>query len=301
MQAVVIHETGGPDVLRLEEVDDPEPDEGQVLVRVRAASVNPIDWKIRSGARQPQLPKILGSDISGVIARSRSEEYAVGDEVFGMAASGAYAQLATASAERLVPKPGEITHAQAATIPVAGMTAWQALFDAGELQLGQKALIAGATGGVGHFALQFARHAGARPIALGSTRNRELALELGAGDYVDYTSEDVTEAVRDVDLALDTVGGDTTAALLATVRSGGHLVTIANTAPDGEASARGVHAEALVMSPQRDQLTEIAQLISAGEVRVLIEHQLDLADAARAHELIESGHTRGKIVLTLGG
>jgi NADPH:quinone reductase-like Zn-dependent oxidoreductase len=301
MQAVVIHETGGPDVLRLEEVDDPEPDEGQVLVRVHAASVNPIDWKIRSGARPPQLPKILGSDISGVIARSRSEQYAVGDEVFGMAASGAYAELATSTADRLVPKPREITHAQAATIPVAGMTAWQALFDAGALQLGQKALIAGATGGVGHFALQFARHAGARPIALGSTRNRELALELGAGDYVDYTSEDVTEAVRDVDLALDTVGGDTTAALLTTVRSGGHLVTIANAAPDGDASARGVHAVALVMSPQRDQLAEIAQLISAGDVRVQIEHELDLADAARAHELIESGHTRGKIVLTVGG
>jgi NADPH:quinone reductase-like Zn-dependent oxidoreductase len=299
MQAVVMHETGGPEVLRLEEADDPEPGEGQVLVRVHAAGVNAIDWKIRSGLRQPKLPKILGSDVSGVIVGSRSEHYAAGDEVFGLAASGSYAELATASGEAIAPKPPELSHAEAAAIPVAGMTAWQALFDVGELQQGEKALIAGATGGVGHFALQFASHAGARPIALGSAHNRELALDLGAGDYVDYTSEDVTEAVRDVDLAFDTVGGDTTAALLATVRGGGHLVTIANSAPAAAAAAREVQAAELVMSPKQEQLVEIAQLLVAGEVRVEIAHELPLSDAARAHELIEAGHTRGKIVLAV--
>jgi NADPH:quinone reductase-like Zn-dependent oxidoreductase len=301
MQAVVIHETGGPEVLQLEDVADPTPGEGEVLVRVHAASVNPIDWKIRRGVNPPQLPKILGSDISGVVEESHVDGYRTGDEVFGLAASGAYAELATAAADRIAPKPAGLSHSQAAAIPVAGMTAWQTLFDVGELQGGQKALISGATGGVGHFAIQFARHAGARPIALGSARNRELACELGAGDYVDYASEDVTEAVRDVDLALDTVGADTTAALLATVRPGGHFVTIANAAPEADAAARQVHASLVVMSPKQEQLVEIAQLITAGDVRVVIAEELPLADVVRAHEQIESGHTRGKIVLTVSG
>jgi NADPH:quinone reductase-like Zn-dependent oxidoreductase len=300
MQAIVMHEVGGPEVLRLEDAEQPLAQAGEVLVRVRAASVNPMDWKIRSGRRPPALPKILGSDISGVVEESRADGYATGDEVFGLTGSGGYAELATAPAAMIAAKPEQLSHAEAAALPVAAMTAWQALFDSGHLERGQKVLVAGATGGVGHFALQFASRAGAHTIALGSPRNRDLALSLGASDYVDYTSEDVTEAVRDVELAFDTVGAETTAALLATVRRGGRLITIANAAPEAEAAERGVTAELLMMSPSPEQLAEIASLVAGGEIRVLIEEELPLADATRAHRLIESGHTRGKIILIVG-
>src|SRR3954447_20608564 len=187
MRAVVIHETGGPDVLRLQEVEPPELDEGEVLIGVHAASVNPVDWKNRRSMSGDDLPAILGKDLSGTVEESRAEGFAEGDQVFGRAASGAYAELATATAEAIAKKPPELSHEQAATIPVAGLTAWQALFDRGGLEEGQTALVAGAAGGVGHFAVQFAKHAGARVIGTGSARNRDFVLGLGADEYVDYT------------------------------------------------------------------------------------------------------------------
>ena len=156
MRAVLIHETGGPDVLSLEEIERPQPGEGEVLIAVKAASVNPIDWKIRRGMREIKMPKILGNDASGVVEVSRAEDFAVGDEVFGIVPSGGYAQFATAPAGTIAKKPAGVSHEQAACLPVAGMTAWQALFDKGKLQSGQTALIAGAAGGVGHLAVQFA-------------------------------------------------------------------------------------------------------------------------------------------------
>src|SRR5438876_493464 len=170
MHAVVVHETGGPEVLRYEETERREPGDGEVLIQVHAASVNPIDWKYRRG---------------------------------------------------LAEKPAGVTHEQAAAIPVAGLTAWQALFDRGGLESGQTALIAGAAGGVGHFAVQFARHAGARAIGTGSSRNRDFVLGLGAEEYIDYTEQDVADAASGVDVAFDTVGGETTQSLLPAVRDGG--------------------------------------------------------------------------------
>src|SRR5204863_2245689 len=158
MRAVVIHETGGPEVLRIEDIDPPEPGDGEVAVRVRAASVNPIDWKARRGVTDTQLPTVLGRDFSGVVERSRADGFAEGDEVFGIAARGAYAELTTANAGVIAKKPDGLTHEQAAAIPVTGMTAWQALFHRGGLRSGQTVLITGAAGGVGHFAVQFAKH-----------------------------------------------------------------------------------------------------------------------------------------------
>ena len=298
MQAVVVHETGGPEVLVLEEADRPEPGDGEVLVKVRAASVNPIDWKYRRGIAQRELPAVLGNDISGTIESSRAEEFAEGDDVFGWAASGGYADFATASADTIARKPDGVTHEQAAGIPVAGLTAWQALFDRGGLDAGQTALIAGAAGGVGHFAVQLAKHAGARVIGTGSSRNREFVLGLGADEYVDYTQQDVAEVVSDVDLAFDTVGGDTTQSLVPTLREGGVIVTIANAPPEDAARERGARAELLVTSPSSDQLPTIAELVASGEVRVEIAEVLPLTEVRRAHELNESGHTRGKIILT---
>ena len=298
MQAVVVHETGGPEVLVLEEADRPEPGDGEVLVKVRAASVNPIDWKYRRGIAQRELPAVLGNDISGTIESSRAEGFAEGDDVFGWAASGGYADFATASADTIARKPDGVTHEQAAGIPVAGLTAWQALFDRGGLDAGQTALIAGAAGGVGHFAVQLAKHAGARVIGTGSSRNREFVLELGADEYVDYTQQDVAEVVSDVDLAFDTVGGDTTQSLVPTLREGGVIVTIANAPPEDAARERDARAELLVTSPSSDQLARVAELVGSGEVRVEIAEVLPLTEVRRAHELNESGHTRGKIILT---
>ena len=295
-----MHETGDPDVLRLEEADRPEPGDGEVLIRVRAASVNPIDWKYRRGFVEKQLPAVLGNDVSGTVEVSRAEGFGAGDEVFGLAGSGGYAEFTTASAARIAKKPPELSHEQAAAIPVAGLTAWQALFDRAALERGQTALIAGAAGGVGHFAVQFAKLAGARAIGTGSSRNREFVLGLGADEYVDYTQQQVAEAVSGVDLAFDTVGGETTQSLVPTVREGGILVTIAAAPPEEAARERGVRAELLVMSPSSDQLARIAQLVAAGDVRVEIAEVVPLAQVRRAHELSESGHTRGKIILAVG-
>ncbi len=300
MKAVVMHETGSPDVLRYEEAGRPEPGDGEVLIRVRAASVNPMDWKYRRGFIEKALPAVLGSDVSGTVEVSRAVGFTDGDEVFGLAASGGYAEFATASAAVIAKKPASISHEQAAAIPVAGLTAWQALFDRAGLQSGQMALIAGAAGGVGHFAVQFSKLGGARTIGTGSSRNRDFVLGLGAEEYVDYTKQDVAEAVSGVDVAFDTVGGETTESLLPTVGEGGILITIAGTPPEEAARERGVRAELLVMSPTSEQLARIAELVAAGDVRVETAEVLPLTEIQRAHELSESGHTRGKIVLTVG-
>jgi NADPH:quinone reductase-like Zn-dependent oxidoreductase len=298
MEAVVMHETGDPDVLRLEEVEQPEPSEEEVLIRVHASSVNPFDWKQRRGVAEVSLPAVLGSDVSGTVEVSRAPDFAEGDEVFGMANSGAYSEFATAAAAVIAKKPAAVSHEQAAAIPVAGLTAWQALFDRGGLESGQTVLIAGAAGGVGHFAVQFAKHAGARVIGTGSSRNRDFVLGLGVDEYVDYTEQDVAEAVSDVDVVFDTVGGETTELLVPVLREGGILVTIAAAPPEDAARERGARAELLVMSPSSDQLARVAELVAAGDVRVELAEVLPLNEVQRAHELSESGHTRGKIVLT---
>jgi NADPH:quinone reductase-like Zn-dependent oxidoreductase len=298
MKAVVMHETGGPEVLRREDVDAPEPDDGEVLIRVRAASVNPIDWKYRRGYADKAVPAVLGEDAAGTVEVSRADGYAEGDEVFGFVSSGGYAELATASAGAVARKPDGVSSEQAAAIPVAGITAWQALFDRGGLQSGQTALVAGAAGGVGHFAVQFAKQAGARVVGTGSTRNREFVLGLGADDYVDYTEQDVADVVSGVDVALDTVGGDVPESLVPAVRQGGVVVTIAAAPPEEAAQARGARAELLVSTPNPEQLARIADLIASGDVRVELAEVFSLDEAARAHEASESGHVRGKLILT---
>jgi NADPH:quinone reductase-like Zn-dependent oxidoreductase len=286
-------------VLQPLDTDPPEPGEGEVLMSVRAASVNPIDWKYRQGIIPKGLPAVLGAEASGTVERSRAEGFAVGEDIFGIVASGGYAELATAPAATIAKKPDGISHEQAAALPIAGMTAWQALFDRGGLQHGQRLLVAGAAGGVGHLAVQFAKHAGASVIGTGSSRNREFVLGLGAEEYLDYGEQDVGELVRDVDVALDTVGRGTTQSLMFTVRRGGILVSIAGTPSDAEAAERGIRAERLSMSPNARQLSLIAELVSNGVVRVEIAETLPLSEVARAHELSESGHVRGKIVLTI--
>jgi NADPH:quinone reductase-like Zn-dependent oxidoreductase len=299
MRAALLSETGGPEVLRVQEVERPEPGEGQVLIRVRAASINPIDWKFRRGLAPKQLPAVLGNDVSGTVERSRAEGFAEGEDVFGFSPSGGYAEFAVAPAQAIAKKPTGLSHAEAAAIPVSGLTAWQALFDRGGLRSGQTLLVAGAAGGVGHFAVQLGKHAGARVIGTGSARNREFVLGLGADEYVDYTSQDVAALVKDADVVFDTVGGQTTETLIPTVREGGTLVLIAAAPPEAEAAARGFRAELLSMATNAEQLAKIAELVAAGEVKVEIADVFPLADVAKAHELSEAGHTRGKLILEL--
>jgi NADPH:quinone reductase-like Zn-dependent oxidoreductase len=283
----------------VEEAERPEPADGEVLIRVRAASVNPIDWKYRRGFVPKELPAVLGQDVSGTVESSRAEGYVAGEDVFGFAASGGYAEFAIASAAAIAKKPAGVSHEQAAALPVAGLTSWQALFDRAELSGGQTALIAGAAGGVGHLAVQFAHREGAHVIGTGSSRNREFVLGLGADEYVDYTRQDVRESAKRVDVALDTVGGEVTESLVPTVREGGIVVTIAAAPPEVSARERGVRAELLITNPDPDELARIAELVAAGEIIVEIAEVLPLHQVGRAHELSETGHTRGKIILTL--
>ncbi len=297
MRAVLLKETGGPEVLRVEEVERPEPGDGELQIAVHAASINPIDWKQRRGLSPKELPAVLGNDISGVVEVSRADGFAEGDEVFGFARTGGYAEYAVTPAQIVARKPPGLSHEQAAALPVGALTAWQALFDRGGLQAGQTALVAGAAGGVGHLAVQFAKHAGARVIGTGSARNRDYVLGLGADEYVDYTSQDVADVAHDVDVAFDTVGGETTATLLPTVCKGGALVVIAGAPPEAQAAERGIRAELLIMSPNSKQLADVAELVANGEVQVEIAGTFPLDEVAKAHELSEAGHTRGKLIL----
>ncbi|HEV7529705.1 MAG TPA: NADP-dependent oxidoreductase [Solirubrobacteraceae bacterium] len=297
MRAVLLSETGGPEVLRVEEVPTPQPGDGEVLIAVRAASINPIDWKFRRGLSPKDLPAVLGNDISGTVQQSRAEGFAEGDDVFGFAPHGGYAEFAVSPAQAIAKKPADVSHEQAAALPVAGLTAWQALFDRGALQSGQTLLVAGAAGGVGHLAVQFGKHAGARVIGTGSARNREYVLALGADEYVDYNAQDVADVVSDADVVFDTVGGETTATLVPAVREGGVIVVIAGAPPEAEAAERGARAELLIMSPDARQLAEIAALVASGEIAAEIAGTFPLDEVAKAHELSEAGHTRGKLIL----
>lgn len=301
MKAVVIHETGGPDVLDWEEAPDPEPDDGEVLVRVQVAGVNPVDWKRRRGNYEEELPVVLGNEMSGVVEQSRADGFAEGDEVFGYAASGGYAELVATPGTGIAKKPDGVTHEQASTVQVAGQTAWQSLFDVARLESGQTALITGGAGGVGHYAVQLAKHAGARVIATGSARNRDFVLGLGADEYVDYTAQDVADAVSHVDVAFDTVGGEVTESLVPTVREGGFLAVIASAPPEEAAKERGFRTAIHVTQPNPDDLRQVADLIASGDVRVEISEVIPIAEVRRAHEESESGHVRGKLVLAVAG
>jgi NADPH:quinone reductase-like Zn-dependent oxidoreductase len=288
-------------VLSYEETDPPEPADTEVLVRMGAASVNPADWKDRRGQLDRPLPRVLGFDGSGTVEVSRVAGIVEGDDVFGYTASGSYAELATASGGSIAKKPAGLSFEQAAAIPVAGLTAWQALFDKGGLESGQTVVITGAAGGVGHLAVQLAKRAGARVVGTGSSRNRDFVLGLGADEYVDYTSQDVAAAVSGADVALDCVGGDVPMTLLPTLREGGIIIVIASAPPVEAARERGVRAELHVTNPNPAQLTRVAELVAGGEVRLEIEQVLPIQEVALAHERSEAGHVRGKIVLRIEG
>ncbi|WP_225812460.1 NADP-dependent oxidoreductase [Streptomyces spinosus] len=330
MRAVRLHEHGGPEVLRFDEVPVPVPGPGEVLVRVHAAGVNPPDWYLRDGLTtlpgetEPSvsLPVIPGTDVSGVVEAVAAdvEGFAVGDEVFGLLRfpgfhGSAYAEYVAAPASDLARKPAGIDHVHAAGAPMAGLTAWQFLIELGHdhpspfqdtrhrptaLDAGTTVLVNGAAGGVGHFALQLAKWKGARVIAVASGAHETFLGELGADRFVDYTKDRAEELVRDVDLVLDAVGGPGSKRFLRTLRRGGAQFPVLPGDFDEEETAKlGVTVSSTQVRSNGAQLAELGRLLDAGTVRVAIDSTYALADARAAHERAARGHIQGKIVLTV--
>jgi NADPH:quinone reductase-like Zn-dependent oxidoreductase len=332
MQAIRLHEYGGPEVLRYEEVPIPEPKPGEVLVRVHAVGVNPPDWYLRDGMAadlppevMPKftLPVIPGTDVSGVVEAVTAgvDGFSVGDEVFGMLRfpsfdGGTYAEYVAAPASDLAHKPAGIDHAQAAGVPMAGLTAWQFMIDLGHdhpspfqatqhrpmpFGKGATVLVNGAAGGVGHFAVQLAKWQGAQVIAVASGAHESFLRELGADQFIDYTKNRPEELVQDLDLVVDTVGGPDSRRFLRTLKRGGALYPVFFAEYDpAETAELGVTTSLTQVRSNGSQLAELARLLDAGTVRVSLDSTFSLADARKAHERAARGHIQGKIVLTVG-
>ncbi|MEU6231525.1 NADP-dependent oxidoreductase [Kitasatospora sp. NPDC047058] len=307
MRAVIQKSFGGPEVLEVVEAERPAPRGGEVLVRVHASGVNPVDLAVRSGA-YPLLgepPYGVGWDISGVVEEAGpGARFKPGDEVFGMpffprAATG-YADYVAVPSRQVARKPATLDHVEAAAIPLAALTAWQGLVDAARLSEGQRVLIHRAAGGVGHFAVQIAKARGAHVTALASEPKHAFLRDLGADELIDYRTTDYTEVVRDVDVVFDSSSEGTRA--LSVLRPGGTLVSIMehwNTALAAEIEAAGRHFAGVSVEPDYASLEAIAALVEAGRIRPHIAGTFPLADAGKAHELLGSGRVQGKVVLTV--
>ncbi len=302
MKAIRMHSYGGPDVLTLDEAPRPMPGQGEALVRVRAASVNPLDWQVRDGAmrdRAPlRFPKIPGRDVAGVVevVGPGVTTLRAGQAVYGIV-DGSYAEYAVGAATAFAPAPGALDAVQAAAAPVAACTAWQGLFDIGGLLAGQTVLVQGAAGGVGTFAVQLAAWKGARVIVTARADDAEFVRSLGAAEVVDYEKTSVADVVRNVDLVLDLVGGATRDASWGVLKPGGMLVATSSPPSQDTAKARGVRAAGMRVAPSAALLTEIAGLLDEGRVKAVVGRVFPLAEAGQAQELSEHGHVRGKIVL----
>jgi len=305
MKAIQIHAFGGPEVLKLENVPRPEPGAGQVLVRVHAAGVNPADWKLREGKfGQIHFPAIMGIDFSGDVEAlgPNVTEFRVGESVFGIVAdeSGSYAEYALAPLSQIVEKPAGLNHVQAAAIPVPAMTAWQALFDEARLRAGQKILIHAAAGGVGNFAVQFAKWKGAYVIGTASGPNADLVRSLGAHEFIDYRTTRFEDVVHDADVVFDTIGGDTQERSWKVLNRGGVLVSIVQPPSEQTAAARGGRGIFMRQDSKRnEELIQIAKLVASGQIKVNVETVLPLTEARQAQELSQTGHAHGKIVLAV--
>lgn len=306
MKAVRIHEYGGPEVLKYEDAPRPEPGEGDVLVRVHAASVNPVDWKLRAGYMKGfldyKMPMIPGWDLSGVVEAVAPgvTAWKKGDAVYSrpdIRRDGSYAEYISVKASELAHKPKSLDHNHAAAIPLAALTAWQALFDAAGLQAGQRVLIHAAAGGVGTFAVQFARWKGAHVIGTASEKNHAFLKELGADELIDYNKARFEDVVRDVDVVLDAMAGETRDRSWKVLKKGGILVSVLGQPSQEDAARHGVRGAGVFVQPNQAELDEIGALVDAGKVKPVIEAVLPLKDARRAHEMNQTLHTRGKIVL----
>lgn len=306
MKAIRMHAYGGPDVLVYEDAPSPSPGPGEVHIRIYAAGVNPGDWKVREGYFREMinhsLPLIPGWDLSGVIETLGTgvAGFKKGDEVYSrsdITRDGAYAEFIVVRESEVVFKPKSIDHIHAAAIPLAALTAWQALFGAAQLKPRQSVLIHAAAGGVGSFAVQLAKWKGAHVIGTASGRNQDFVRNLGADEAVNYEKTRFEDVVRGVDVVLDTMGGDVQKRSWKVLKKSGILVSIISEPSGEEASAHEVRQAFVFAQPHVGQLTEIAMLVDSGKLKPIVETVLPLSQARRAHELIQAGHTRGKIVL----
>lgn len=301
MLAVVIESYGDNSVVNLVDLAKPAPQAGELLVKVRAAGVNPIDWKIRDGAGQRMgmtLPVHLGGEISGTVEQVGAgvAGFSVGDAVFGIIKAGGFADYAMAPAADMVHMPADLDFITAAAIPLGALTAWQALFDVAGLARGQRLLITGGSGGVGSLAVQIAKAAGAHVTAMASGRNADFVRGLGADVFIDYTAQPFEQVVRDMDVVFDTVGGDTFHRAFSTLKQSGFLVTSV-AFPTEEDGRRGVGVGRVFCKPNAAQLTAICDLVDARQLQPHVATVLPLDAVTQAFALSEGGRTRGKIVL----
>ena len=308
MKAVRIHDFGGTDVMHVEDIPTPAPGRGEVLIKVLAASVNPVDYKMRSGEFKPPgmaMPTTLGRDIAGiVVAVGRNvTRIDVGDDVYALLDRdhGGYAEYVVASEALVALKPASIDYVHAAAVPLAAITAWQGLFDHGKLKTGEHVLIHGASGGVGHFAVQFARDRGAHVIATARDEDHQLLIQLGADEVIDYRSERFEDRVNNVDLVLDLVAGDTQRRSWKSLKKGGRMVSTLRTPSASEGAPRDAMGKSFMAKPDREALEEIGRLIDAGKVHVIVDQTLPLEEVRRAHQYMENEHVRGKLVLEVAG
>ncbi|MER7577535.1 NADP-dependent oxidoreductase [Streptomyces sp. NPDC126514] len=306
MRAVVVEQWGGPENLIEREVERPVPGLNEVLVRVHAAGVNPVDWKTRASGALIEWGAVpmVGWDVSGTVEAVGPGVgmFRPGDEVFGMPLfprqAGAYAQYVVAPARHLAPKPASLTHVEAAALPLAALTAWQALVDAADVRPGERVLIHAAAGGVGHLAVQIAKARGAYVIGTASAGKHDLVRQLGADEVIDYRSVRFEDAVADIDVVLDGLGGETAERSLKVLRPGGRLITLPGP-DDVPATQDGVRAMWVLVEPDHLGLREIAALVEQDAVKPIVDTVLPLVQAAQAHKLGEQGRTTGKIVLTV--
>jgi NADPH:quinone reductase-like Zn-dependent oxidoreductase len=308
MKAIHQSELGPPEVLQLVELPDPEPGPTEVLVRVAAAGVNPVDWKTRAkGGFLGEPPFTVGWDVAGTVERIGFgvTRFAPGDRVFGMPRfpreAAAYAELVTAPSRQFAPMPDELSWSEATALPLGALTAWQTLVDTAGLSAGQRVLIHAAAGGVGHLAVQIAKARGAHVIGTARAAHHGFLRELGADEAIDYTETEVADAVSDVDLVLDLVGGETGVKSLPTLRDGGLLISVPSAADFAtlhEQAGDRARVSAFLVEPDREGIEAIAALVEEGKLHVKVSQTLPLAQAAKAHELGEAGRVGGgKLVL----
>jgi NADPH:quinone reductase-like Zn-dependent oxidoreductase len=306
MKAIVIHEYGGPEVLKYEDLPRPEPKEDQILVRVIAAGVNPVDGMIRSGMfaknGKGAFPMVLGGDVAGVVEKvgNKVTKFKAGDPVFAyvsLDSDGGYAQYAVVPERDAAPKPKSLTYVDAAAVPIVALTAWQALIDTAKLNAGQTVLVHGGSGGVGSFAIQIAKARGAKVIATASTANQDLLKQLGTDVAVDYTKQKFEDVAKDVDVVLDSIGKDTLARSYGVVKRGGIIVSLVARPDPAELEKHGIRGAALSVDPNSEELSQIGKLIDEKKIRVIVSQTFPLSEAAKAQSQVATGHTRGKIVL----
>ena len=304
MKAIRIHRFGGPEVLQLDEIDKPAAQGGKLLINVAAASVNPVDYKIRRGGypgvSDADLPITLGKDVAGVV-ETAAGDFKVGDEVYAHLSwpDGGYVDYAVVVPGGAAAKPKSLDMIAAGAVPLAATTAWQGLFDHGGLKSGQSVLIHGGSGGVGGFAVQFAKAVGAHVIATASGDGLQLVRDYGADQVVDYKTQKFEDVAHDVDLVFDLIGGDTQARSFAVLKPGGILISTVQEPDKARAAEKHLKAERYRAVPNGGQLAQIAGLIDAGKVKVVVAKTFPLAEAADSHRYLETQHPLGKVVLVV--